>query len=405
MTGIDGRAAASMTPELLDLAALAEVDPQPPRFIIADWLPQGQAALLAGHGGSGKSLVALTAAVCIASGRPFFGLACERRRVMFVSYEDSTDVLHWRLRRVCDMLGADLAALAGWLAVFDASAAGEPLYMDTRDGLLPTAGMDWLREQTTATRAEVLVLDGTADAFGGNENNRTQVRTFVQAVRRLMPRTGAVLLLHHVDAGTAHGASGKGYSGSTAWHNSCRARWFLRPTDEGDDADPERVTLEVRKSNYSRNDAALDLRFNEVAGCFVSDCADVPAGPFDRAMRETAERAAVLALVRAADAAGDPLPTAKRGDRTGHDVALARGGLPQSLTGRRGRSAFYAHVEQLRAAGAIRVDAVTRPNRHRTEVYRPVAPATAHAPATARNAPATARNAPATAQIAPATAH
>jgi RecA-family ATPase len=293
--------------------------------------------------------------------------------VLFLSYEDGEAVLHWRLRRVCDMLGIDMASLAGWLHLADASMSGEPLYVETRDGLLPTGGMTWLRDCIAETASEVLILDGTADAFGGNENARSQVRAFVQGLRRLMPRRGAVLLLHHVDAGTAHSGSSKGYTGSTAWHNSCRARWFLRPADEGDDADPSRVALDLRKSNHGKPGATLALRFSEPAGCFVSDCDALPAGPLDRAHREADEREAVLALIRAAEAKGDPLPAATSGTRTAYSAAVARDDYPASLRGRAGRDRFLHHVETLRQAGAIRVAEAKRSNGHRREVLRAAA--------------------------------
>ncbi|MCK6385688.1 MAG: AAA family ATPase, partial [Rhodocyclaceae bacterium] len=61
-------------PASLDLEVLAEREPEPPKFIVPDWLPCGYATLLAGHGGVGKSGIALTLAVCIAAGVPFFGL-------------------------------------------------------------------------------------------------------------------------------------------------------------------------------------------------------------------------------------------------------------------------------------------------------------------------------------------
>ena len=359
----------SLAPVLLDLRVLAATEPQPPRFIVDERLPEGQATLLAGHGGIGKSLIALTISACIAAGRAVFGLRCERRRVLFLSYEDSADVLHWRLRRVCDMLGIDLASLAGWLLVYDASAAGAPLYVETREGHGPTAAFDWLRERVTEQGAQVLVIDGTADAFAGNENARAHVRAFVQALRRLMPRDGAVLLLHHVDASTSLGNSSKGYSGSTAWHNSCRARWYLRPESEGDDADPSRVVLELRKSNHGKPGASLALRFNESAGCFVSDVEPV-ASPLDRALRESDERAAVLDLIRAAEAAGDPLPAATSGTRTAYSAATARIDYPASLKGRAGRVRFLHHVETLRQAGAIRVAEARKSNGHAREVLR-----------------------------------
>jgi hypothetical protein len=389
------RKSPAVGPALLDLHALAASDPHAPRFVVDGWLPEGESTLFAGHGGAGKSLVGLTAAVCIAAGRAFFGLRCERRRVLFLSYEDTADVLHWRLRRVCEMLGVDLASLAGWLFVFDASASGEPLHVETRDGLLSTEAFDWLRQQIDATRAEVLMVDGTSDAFGGNENSRSQVRAFVRALRLLVPRSGAVLLLHHVDAASAHGASPKGYSGSTAWHNSCRARWYLRLADDsaGEDADPSRVVVDLRKSNHGKPGAMLPLLFSDVAGCFMSDVER--ATGVELRLRQIDERAAVLDLIRAAEVEGEPMPAATRGERSAHAFAEARG-LPATLTGKRGRVRFYAHVEALRAARAVFIEAVKRPNRHFAEVIKTAAPVTERASATGQEASAEERHASAT---------
>jgi len=365
----------SLAPVLLDLGVLATSEPHPPRFIVEGWLPEGQATLFAGHGGAGKSLVALTVSVCVAAGRAVFGLRCERRRVLFLSYEDNDEVLHWRLRRVCDMLGIDLAELKGWLFAFDASAAGGPLYVETREGHGLSADFDWLREKVAEHGAQVAVIDGTADAFAGNENNRAQVRAFVQALRRLIPRDGAVALLHHVDATSAHGGSHKGYSGSTAWHNSCRARWYLLPENdsEGDDADDDtqaRVLLELRKSNHGKPGASLLLRFNDSAGCFVLDAEPV-ASPLDRALRESDDREAVLRLIREADDAGDPIPASTGGPRTCWHVLSAQPSFPDSLKrAKDGRRRLLAVIEKLRAAKAIRVDTIKSTSRNTKEVLR-----------------------------------
>ncbi|MGE0583472.1 MAG: DnaB-like helicase N-terminal domain-containing protein [Steroidobacteraceae bacterium] len=105
-------------PRVLDLAALAEIEPSLPQSIMPG-LPIGYATMLAGHGGAGKSLIALYLAVCVASGRPFFGLEVQRRRVRYLSCEDREPVLHWRLARICAHLGIDLASLKGWLVIED----------------------------------------------------------------------------------------------------------------------------------------------------------------------------------------------------------------------------------------------------------------------------------------------
>ena len=377
-------------PRMLDLAVLATTDPAAPAFLIDGLLPRGQVALLAGDGGSGKSTVALTCAICLALGLSFFGARCDRRRVLFVSFEDDADVLHWRIRRGCDMLGVDVAALTNWLFVVDATSC-DALFVETRDGLAATVAHEWLRETMLGTGARVLMIDNASDAFAGNENSRAQVRAFVRAIRRVIPRDGALLLLAHVDkvsAKTPHEALG--YSGSTAWHNSVRARWYLyRDPDD-------RLKLDVRKVNYGRAGTEIVLRWSETAHTFVADI-QAPRSPIDARLRDSDERAAILATIRAANTAGDPLPTATRGERSAHAVAEARG-LPDALRGRRGKARFYAHLEALRAAGAVRVDAVKTACRHLREVYRPAVEGMADADATARAAEAATRVAEAATQ-------
>ena len=72
----------SIWPDSLDLEALSELEPEKPRFIIPDWGPVGYAWLFAGHGGVGKSGIALHLAVCLAAGVPFFGIEVELKRVL-----------------------------------------------------------------------------------------------------------------------------------------------------------------------------------------------------------------------------------------------------------------------------------------------------------------------------------
>ena len=71
---VDDESLAQATwPPPLNLVTLAQQEPEPPQFIIDDWLPVGYATLLAGHGGVGKSGIALYLAACIAMGGHFSG--------------------------------------------------------------------------------------------------------------------------------------------------------------------------------------------------------------------------------------------------------------------------------------------------------------------------------------------
>lgn len=217
-------------PDPLDLEALAEREPEAPKFVLRDWLPCGYATLLAGHGGVGKSGIALYIAICISAGLPFFGIPVERRRVLYLSCEDRKGVLHWRLTRICAHLSIDLASLRGWLEVIDLVGKDTVLCeRDPRTGSTVTPAFGELERRMREHETQVLVIDGTSDTFGGNENSRSEVKRYVSALIGLVSaKDGAVLLVGHVNRQTASaGQTSEGYSGSTAWHNSVRARWYL----------------------------------------------------------------------------------------------------------------------------------------------------------------------------------
>ena len=336
MADIDLRAAALLAddgwPQPLDLVALAATDPQPPPFIAADWLPAGYATLMAGHGGVGKSGIALHLSVCMAAGIDFFGLAVERRKVAYLSCEDREGVLHWRLNRICRYENQDLAALSGSLAVLALVGHENLLYgdRDPQTGGRYTASYAKLERRMIDFGAEVLVVDGVADVYGGNENSRAEVKGFINALVRLIdPDRGAVILLHHTNKLTGNGAAADGYSGSTAWHNSVRARWHL---------------------------------FAEPTG---------GATKFERRAREQEERDAIMAAVREVVDAADYVPAASTGPRTAYHVLKAVPSFPDSLAGTPGRKRFWRHIEALRRMGDLRESSIRRADRKRTATLVP----------------------------------
>src|SRR5690606_24007865 len=170
-------------PRPINLAALLAGTPTPPRMIIDDWLPCGYATLLAGHGGAGKSSIALHLATCIATGRPWWGMHVTSRRVLYLSCEDRADVLHWRLSRICALEGIDAAALDGQLFLEDLVGHDAILFRrDYQAGPHVTAAYDELAALMQSTGAEVLFVDGVSDTYGGNENDRAEVKGYVNCL-------------------------------------------------------------------------------------------------------------------------------------------------------------------------------------------------------------------------------
>ncbi|MCZ7596701.1 MAG: AAA family ATPase [Gammaproteobacteria bacterium] len=365
----------ALWPDPVDVRELLSGTPMPPRMIIDDWLPCGYATLFAGHGGAGKSSTALHLAVCIATGREFFGLHCSMRRVMYLSCEDRADVLHWRLSRICAHDGVDPGDLAGF-NLFDLVGADTILY---RKELMTGAGVTGvyreLERRMTETRSEVLFVDGVSDAYGGSENDRGEVKQFVNSLVRLIGTSGAVVLIHHVNRqSAASGVTSEGYSGSTGWHNSVRARWYLYPeterTDEGITTTGDLV-LALQKSNLGRDDQSLRLRWDDAAHMFLAE--EAPSR-FDVEDREEAEQEGIVRALREVVQSGDYVPAAQQGQRTAYHVLAATESLPESLKLPSARKRFWRHIEKTASQSNCPRGEMRRANRHVVATLELVSP-------------------------------
>jgi RecA-family ATPase len=374
--GENGPAREVNVPQLLDLAELSIRAPQRPKFIdeTACWYPQGEVTLLAAHGGTFKSSTAQHRDACIALERLWHGIRMKRRRVAFFSFEDCADVLHWRLSRICRSIGVDMRELDGWLHVFDGTRSDAIMFGDGRDGIGLTSTYFWMQEQIERCGAQCITIDGTADTFASNENSRPHVKAFVRAIRNLIPADGAATLIAHVDKLTAKSReTSEGYSGSTAWHNSVRSRWYLRPENDASDPDAAaaqadgRLILELQKSNYGPSGATIALRWNPELELYVQDVSHATASGL---MARLDEDSALAALIRRAYDGGDPVPTAFGGQRTAISVLQAIPDLPAAYRGRSGARRLRAKLEALRQSGTIAAASFQRPNRHTVEVFR-----------------------------------
>jgi RecA-family ATPase len=135
----------------------------------------------------------------------------------------------------------------------------------------PTALLKRIDAYLIQVRPVLLVLDTSADLFGGDEIDRAQVRQFIGILRALAIRHScAVVLLSHPSV--AGMDSGSGLSGSTAWNNSVRSRLYLERVKDGrEERDPNIRRLTNKKSNYGPAGAEIMLRwgagvFDQVSG-------------------------------------------------------------------------------------------------------------------------------------------
>jgi len=255
----------------LDWTNLTGREPEPREWAVQDWLPMGNAALLAGRGGIGKTLLAQTIGTCLALNLNYFADTSKPRRVLMWAGEDDHDELWRRQLAICQWAGVGIEDLHDKLIVHSYHGHDLTLAGIAFGQFSQTALMEELREQVLDYRADYIFLDNIARIFGGNENDRHQVTTFVSWITAACGKAGVCLLGH---PGKAQGAE---YSGSTAWEGSVRARLYLgeqlpdakHDADDVDDPGDDTVRyLARRKANYSAKDfVRLEYRQGVLMAC------------------------------------------------------------------------------------------------------------------------------------------
>lgn len=256
----------------VDVAGVLSNPSPPPDFVWAGRVPAGHVCLLSGHGGSGKSTLALQLAAAVATGRPLLGCDTTKGRALVFSGEDAAPLLRHRLADICRAMDISPPVLAENLTVLDASA--EPVLHQElaefgRHTVEPTPIFHRLAEIVDEQQPTLLIIDNASDTFAGSENDRAQVRSFVRSLAKLARETAshpAIVLLTHTPKASV-GGRGESYSGSTAWHNSARARLSMTP----DKDDAAAVVLTLDKLNLAPTTAPALRLTRSHGGVLVLD--------------------------------------------------------------------------------------------------------------------------------------
>ena len=330
---------------VVDMSRLRTAELQPPAFVVRPLIPRGYLTLFGGHGGSGKTSVALVLAAHVAAGRNWAGFDVRRGKVLFASFEDREGLTLWRLRNIADEYALSLPDIETGVAIVDASkalpivveasAAGVRQVVPSRDG---EALVNLIRER----RPDLVIVDNASDGFGADENSRAQVRAFVRyLVDAVEEHDGAVVLLAHVDKSAAKfGANRNSYSGSTAWHNSARSRLALVNNE-----------LWQEKLNVGKAlEAPVTLAWTDRAVPVVAHGGTAST----RTAAQEADDAALLACFDAAAQAGRNVPAADTGPSTTWHALSVYPECPAEL--RTNKARFREGVARLLRAGAVRAE-------------------------------------------------
>jgi hypothetical protein len=237
----------------LNWAELATKIPPERPWLISHWLSTG-ATLLAGSGGVGKSLLAQTIATALTLGAPFIDAIPQPQRVLMWMCEDDHDEIWRRQIAICSLFGIAMADLKDKLIIEPRLGRENSLFVPVYGTPTWTPLREELAEQVKDYRAEVVILDNIGQTYGCSENDRHAVTVYVNGCGSIAP---AVLLLGHPAK-----AQGSEFSGSTAWENAVRMRWYLGTTlpdqepakEETEEPDQSVRFLAKRKTNYTTRD-------------------------------------------------------------------------------------------------------------------------------------------------------
>lgn len=224
-------------------------------WFVSHWLGSGP-TLFAGPGGAGKTLVAQSIGTALALGKSFIDVVEAPQRVLYWACEDDHDEIWRRQLAICAHFGLTLPELEDRFILEPRLGRENSLSVQSFGAHVWTPLYGELKAQANDYAADILFLDNIGQIFGGSENDRHHVTEFVNGLVGLVTgRPFAVVILGHPSK-----AAGAEYSGSTAWENAVRMRWYLgaslpdQPPDETRAAEDGVRYLAKRKTNYSIRD-------------------------------------------------------------------------------------------------------------------------------------------------------
>lgn len=219
----------------------------------------GTVTMLAGPPGSGKTLISQAMASCMALQRDYLDHVPRQLRALCWMCEDDVDELWRRQLAIASALGVSLRDFADELIIYSYDGRLVELAGVIDRQLVAAPMLHVLKEQIGDHKADVVFLDNSARLYGGDENDRHQVTSFVAMLTNAARvRNAAIVLLAHPSKN-----SNSEYSGSTAWEGAVRTRLYLgrKLPDAKAAANGEEIAeddtvrwLCRRKANYSARD-------------------------------------------------------------------------------------------------------------------------------------------------------
>lgn len=239
--------------------ALASPD-IPATWALDQWILGNNVTLLAGNGGSGKSLTMLQLMMYMSEGVQFMGKRTRKGPTLYISGEDEQEEIDRRIKAV--RKGLPFAKFENFHTICLAEMEDPSLYGPYGEGgmCVATEMLQAIEDEIARLRPVAVVLDPLADLFGGNEIDRKEVRAFISMLRKMAREYDcAIIIIGHPSVDGMK--TKRGYSGSTAWNNSVRSRINFEQSEDSET--PDRRTMTLAKANRAKAGEIINMDWQD----------------------------------------------------------------------------------------------------------------------------------------------
>jgi archaellum biogenesis ATPase FlaH len=216
-------------------------------FVVEGLIAAATVTLVTGESGTGKTTLVTAIGGAVDRGEPFAGLETQRRPVLMLDKENPLPVVVERFNRLGIQDGENFKVWGGW-ALQEPPAPFAPIVM---------------RWVAACDPKPLIVIDSLVSFHGGNENDATETRVYMQGFRRLADLGATVVVLHN----SGKGESSKEYRGSSDIKASVDVGYHLSNIG----ADPSRLESLRLKTFKARFSVQVETIFRCVGGRFEVD--------------------------------------------------------------------------------------------------------------------------------------
>lgn len=218
-------------------------------------LARGNVGIVAGYGYSGKTMFLQSLAISLASEKPILGVwsRFKRARVLHIDcFEQGQRLSSQKYQRLTRGFGFELADLGDQLQL-----ASHPVYLSDPNG--PKA----IGKLIEDTGAEFVFCDSLRSLTPGADENSSEIREHIDALRESANKTGAVIaLIDHAKKPSETSKGGDKFSlrGSSAKFDACDFVFILHKEEGGN----ETLVRHHKERNTGREMADFGFRVEDV---------------------------------------------------------------------------------------------------------------------------------------------